>query len=64
MSEFHTAGHWLVQSEDARATAEGMHDPSAKRMMLSIAAGYEKLARHAAMLASTKIPSEADDGSD
>jgi hypothetical protein len=35
-----------------------MHDPTAKRMMLGIAAGYDKLARHAAVRASTKIPAE------
>jgi hypothetical protein len=61
MLEPHTAGYWLVRAEDARTTAEQMHDPSAKRMMLGIAAGYEKLARHAALLASMRIPSEASD---
>jgi hypothetical protein len=58
MPETHTAGHWLIRAEDARTTADRMHDPTAKRMMLGIAAGYDKLARHAAVRASTKIPAE------
>jgi hypothetical protein len=58
MSGIHTAAHWLVLAEDSKATAEQLHDPSAKRMMLTIAAGYDRLARHAALLASTRIPTE------
>jgi hypothetical protein len=59
MSEIRTAAHWLILAEDAKATAEQIHDPSAKRTMLAIALGYEKLARHAALLASTRMPTEA-----
>ena len=39
--------HWRSRAEEARCIAEDMGDAEAKRMMLGIAAGYEKLARHA-----------------
>ena len=35
-------------AEDARAMADGMHDPDSKRTMLEIADSYEKLATWAA----------------
>ena len=35
---------WRKMAEDARATAARMRDPEAKRMMLEVAANYEKLA--------------------
>jgi hypothetical protein len=63
MSEIRTAAHWLILAEDARDTAAQIRDLTAKRMMLAIAAGYDKLARHAALLASTKIPTEESESS-
>ena len=48
----------VCRAAEARATADAMHDAVGKRTMLRIAAGYEKMARHAAMLASTRLPTE------
>ena len=39
--------HWRDRAEDARRMAEDMADPEAKRMMLGIASGYDRLAEHA-----------------
>ena len=39
--------HWRERAEEARRIAEDMADPDAKRMMLIIAAGYDRLAQHA-----------------
>jgi hypothetical protein len=35
---------WRDRAGEARATAERMTDPQAKRIMLAIATGYERLA--------------------
>ncbi len=37
--------HWRSRAAEARATAEQMTHPEAKATMLSIAAGYERMAR-------------------
>jgi len=39
------AKHWRERADEARAVAEGLHDPDAKRMMLGIAETYEKLTK-------------------
>jgi hypothetical protein len=39
--------HWRDRAEEARATAEQMHDSESKRLMLGIAEDYEKLAARA-----------------
>jgi hypothetical protein len=39
--------HWLERAKEARALAEKIVDPVAKRTMLAIAEGYEKLAKRA-----------------
>jgi hypothetical protein len=39
--------HWRGRAEEARVHAEQMTDPEARRMMLEIAASYDKLARRA-----------------
>jgi hypothetical protein len=49
----HSAAHWLLRAEEARTLADQMHDPATRRTMLSIAASYEKLARHAALAGET-----------
>jgi hypothetical protein len=36
--------HWRSRAEEARAVAEQLSDPEAKRTMLRIAADYEQLA--------------------
>ena len=41
------ASYWLDRAEEARRQAEEMTHPPAKREMLVIAAGYERLAQHA-----------------
>ena len=41
------AQHWRDRAEEARAHAEQMNDPEAKRQMFEIAAGYERLAERA-----------------
>ena len=46
-SIMHDHKHWRARAEEARAMAEQMPDPEAKRMMLGIAEGYEKLALRA-----------------
>jgi hypothetical protein len=39
--------HWLERATKARGAAEAMTDPVLKRMMLEVAAGYERLAKRA-----------------
>jgi hypothetical protein len=40
--------HWRDRAEEARVHAEQISAPEAKRMMLRIAADYDKLTRRAA----------------
>ena len=56
-----TAAHWLIRAEDARTLADEMRDLEARRTMLAIAVGYEKLARHAASLSDIGLPLAGDD---
>jgi hypothetical protein len=39
--------HWRYRAEEARTRAGEMNDPAAKRQMLGIARGYERLATRA-----------------
>jgi hypothetical protein len=39
--------HWRDRAEEARAYADAMNDPEAKRQMLEIARGYDRLAERA-----------------
>ena len=39
--------HWRSRAEEARATADQMHDLESKRIMLGIAEGYDELAARA-----------------
>jgi hypothetical protein len=41
------ADFWRKRAEEARATAQAMSTPAAKREMQLIAAAYERLADHA-----------------
>jgi hypothetical protein len=56
-----TPAQWLARAAEARAAADAMQDATAKRTMLAVAAGYEKMARYAAALASTRLPTEESD---
>jgi hypothetical protein len=47
MSASLTSVQWLVRAEEARLDAAAMNDPQAKRLMLVMVAGYERLAAHA-----------------
>jgi hypothetical protein len=38
---------WRQLAEDARAVAEQMKDPVARKMMMRVVEGYERLAEHA-----------------
>jgi len=44
---FNDPKHWRDRAEEARANAEHLHDPDAKRMMLEIAASYDRIAKRA-----------------
>jgi hypothetical protein len=46
-SLIHDPKHWRERAEEARSHAEEMKDPEAKRTMLDIAEGYERLAKQA-----------------
>jgi hypothetical protein len=48
------ADFWRERAEEARATAEAMTVPAAKREMQFIAAAYERLAVHAERTAGRK----------
>ena len=55
-----TAEEWRARAAEARAIAGALRDLSGKRTMMGIAAAYEKMARHAALVAATK-PRVADE---
>ena len=55
-----TAMQLLVRADDARQDADAVSDPQAKRMMLAMAAGYERLAVHAMALERSGLPHEGD----
>jgi len=52
------AQHWLDRAEEAHGRAEQMSDFEAKDRMLSIAAGYEKMAGRAKIRAGTRFDSK------
>jgi hypothetical protein len=53
-----SAVQWLVRAEDARLDAAEMNDPQARRMMLILATGYERLAAHTRFLDRSGLPHE------
>jgi hypothetical protein len=46
-SEVDAPERWRTRAAEARATADEMSDPEAKRTLLNIAEAYERLARRA-----------------
>jgi len=53
-----TSVQWLVRAEDARLDAAAMNGPQGKRMMLVMAASYERLAALAMCLERSGLPHE------
>lgn len=51
-----TTAYWLMKAADAWSQAETTQDQEAKRIKLTIAQGYERLAKHAASLAAADQP--------
>ena len=49
---------WLVRADEARIDAAAIPDPQARRMMLLMAVGYERMAEHAASLERLGLPHE------
>jgi hypothetical protein len=49
------ADHWRKQAETARATAQGMTLPAARREMRYIAEAYERMANHAERTVGRKV---------
>ena len=50
------AEHWWSRAEETRTIAELMNDAEARRIMLDIAEGYDRLAERAAERASNSKP--------
>ena len=56
-----TPADWLLRAEDARQLADTMVDAGARHTMLLIAAGYEKMARRAALMQQVDLPTAKGD---
>ena len=56
-----TAAKWVILADNARELADRVHDPEARRMLLTVALGYVRLARHAAKFADTSLPVKGDE---
>jgi hypothetical protein len=47
LAHFNDPTHWRDRADEARAVADPLTDPEARRMMFEIAADYDKLATRA-----------------
>ena len=56
MAPTFTTAYWLMKAADAWSQAETTQDQEARRIKLTIAEGYERLAKHAASLAAADQP--------
>jgi hypothetical protein len=54
-----TAKHWRDRAEEARAHAEAIRDETSQRLMLKVAADYDKLADRAAELERTEAAADS-----
>ena len=61
MSDLLTTELWLSKAVEVRLIAGKLRDEMARRIMLSIAVGYERLAEHASSLAVREL--SVDEGS-
>jgi len=52
--------HWRSRAEEARATADQMHDLESRRVMLGIADGYDELAARAEARRQSPAAARAD----
>jgi hypothetical protein len=52
--------YWRERADEARAHAEQMRDPTAKRTLMEIAQNYEQLAEQAERLRLAGFPSHGD----
>jgi hypothetical protein len=52
------SANWHKLANEARAIAAGMTDRASQQTLLDIAEGYERLARHAAVMSGTEIPTD------
>ncbi len=46
-SHFNDPAYWLARGKEIRTIAEGLKDLTARRILLGVAADYDKLAVHA-----------------
>lgn len=50
MSDLNDAGYWLERAHDARHIADSFPDEGARKQMITIAEGYEEMAKMALQL--------------
>jgi len=60
LTSINDPAYWRSRAEEARTIAEQIDEPDAKRTMLEIAAGYERMAVRAARRAVLKEMKKSD----